>query len=327
MKHSFVFLVVLALFSVDLAAHEMALNVNDAYARYEYQQSIRASQIKDIDDMQSKLDRLMADKKCTLQYTGPASGKINLEITELSDKIARRAEGVKLGDMRTNLTTKELESRYDESRKQYYNRLQNLSRMDSASISQMNLKPEVKDDLNFMRAIRDLSPEEKHRAIKAYEGRTFGSQISNSDKIAKAQLNGSKPAGETQVKVDGQLRTIRIAQGQAITMQTMSGAVISGHVIGVMPNGNVVLANNWSPEMKDLPNLARGRIVDLNQAATVNIRTSTGPTVELNVRPLYSQFIANARNAITNRPGPVSMTFKGQVLDKAASGITSTVLK
>lgn len=324
MKTRNVFLSVLSLFSLPIFANELSADVTTAYERFQYQIGERGRRFEVLNEMQGRLDTMRTDIKCTQPYT-VTSGKLNLNASQLADRIEKVADSFKRIESVRNLQTGKLENSFENARKSYYDRLQNLARTDSETLRQMNFKPEIKEDLRFMRTVRDLPPDKKHQAILSYEGRGFGAKLSDNDHIAKAQINGSKPSGETQVKVDGQERKFNVSAGQGIKLQTVTGAVVTGQVIGVMPNGNVVIANTWPDEgMKNLPQLGRGRIVDLNQAASVSIyadRTSQNATMQLHVRPVYTQLIAKGSVAQSGRPGPVTMTFQRQILDKTAAGV------
>jgi hypothetical protein len=301
---------------------------SSAYNSYTSLQRFQSMQMNHVQGLLDEINVRQIELSKTPAYTA-RSGQLHDEINNLSFR-ANEAAGSFSDGIFKNVKMKagEVDQQINVRRGHYLQALKNLSVMDEKTVESMKLSPQLKQDLTVMRTLKGLEPNEIEARFKQYEGREFGKNISS-----KEDLAGAKRSANVKFNALGVEREVKIEEGQSLRLQTPSGATVKGTVVGVFPDGRVILQHQWPEGMKDLEHLPKGQIVNLKQASTVLINSSTAsPGIqgfEFKVRYAYREIAQAIRSGkLAELGGRLSQAGRlnpqkvvPTVIDKTATGI------
>lgn len=300
-------------------ADQLASRVTSLHNSFTSHLRLQEMQMNSIQNLMNEISTKRASLHQSTAYT-VRSGQLNLELNTLVNRLQEHTRSFSSGSARVTMDAKAADDVVSARRAQYHQQLRNLSAMDATTLNNMRLPAEIRHDVELMRNIKDLPPDQQNQRMRQYEGRTFGESISRPD-----QLRGMTRAGEVKLTSGEVGRTVALKVGQNLTIQTPSGGVVRGNVMGVLPGGRVVIENIWPNELARLQNLSSqpGRIIDLNAASTVRVDhvSQTRPT-EYNVRYTTQQITSYIRSgqlrelAMRSRSAGPTVSVVPHVIDK-----------
>jgi hypothetical protein len=225
-------------------------------------------------DMQmTKMQNLLGD---LYQKTGGKpvnyntySGTFKFEVDNLQVQIANASTSIEGTSVRVSTTSQNLETQIANRRERYFKTLREIAKSDPEAAKSMKLRADVARDVRFAQATKDLNPKEFQRALKHYEGGKFGEGIEQKSQIEGIDTNSTK---QIKVKTYHSQTEVSVKPGDQLRITTTTGDLVAGKVVGTLPNGKVVIQNEPPFGLEvDMPEMARGRIIDLNEAADVKL--------------------------------------------------------
>lgn len=272
--------------SYSVLGHDLAGQIGAARNSYETLARVQQWQMEHLSTLMDEYYK-KAEQVRALNNSGPKAANLSMELGQLEFQIRDTSHMFHKNGFAVRASTGQVEDVLQMRRAQYMNMVQNLAKTDPATVKTMNLSKPILSDIQMARDLSHLSPENFKRAMLQYDGRTFGEVVTRPEE----QARGVRERGKVEINTFHSRHTVEIMPRQIISGQTTAGAVVKGEVVGLLPDGRVIIKNIYDFGLSEAkPSLNGARIIDLNKLSTLKIYGDRGmaatgrPDVDLSVR-------------------------------------------
>lgn len=207
----------------------------------------------------------------------------------------------------------------------YYNALEKLASQGEAAVARVLAeapelaRPQMQQDLAFVRATRSMNPAQYEIANQVYSGRYLGEKLTSAQ--ADEILYRVDKGGEFSQSRSVQLKTyepsspILVRQNQTVTMKFPSGEIVIGEVLAV--SADKLLIRDEVPVQLRTVMPASYRIIDANQAAQVTVSNNVHsgiPSTTTAVRYTPEQIAQVVPTGAKLSTNPRAAIAKGEVI-------------
>lgn len=255
------------------AASDLARQTSSLLQSYRTAAHLQSMQLDRLSSLMDEMWRETQKLKETKAYTSQ-SGAIHNRLGELSGRIRETAASFHSHGFRVTMDASKMADVVELRRNHYLRNVDRLAAMDAKGFSTLNLPKDVVRDVSVMREIRHLPLVERNQLWNQYEGRTFGERVDmRNEARVKEQIAGIKTkGGSVRLNTYHTSVDVSLTHGNFIRMQTPDGAIVQGKVIGVLPNGKVLIENVFGQLIKGLTaGLEGARIIDLAKARELKV--------------------------------------------------------
>lgn len=256
-------------FTVSASALATDVDVTKLYNRFENAARFQSMQLEKLSSQMDdlwKAQRQLADLPKESRYTS-RSAELIKTVGELENKIRMTSTVYATENLKVRMDATKADDVVKMHRENYLQRVAQIAKMDGAAIRTMNLPKEVSRDIEALRSLSGLTPQARQQLWNQYEGRTFGEKIPLNDPARLKEVTKNARLNAN-IAIDTYHTTekVNIREGQFIRLQTPTGGVVQGYVIGILADGRVLIKNVYGKALQEVPGLSGARAVDLSKA-------------------------------------------------------------